>query len=172
MLDIQNLVRVHSISNDLHDVKVEFSRDLKIDISGITVEGKQGEIINIPRWIADILHADKHVEIKDDDMFNELKQSVVKEKVQGEFDLSTLDDYFYIKLKSYMKRLPENDYDKVESMLNTLLRKRQGKIIHLADSSKLTPDISQKLSIEEREFINQIYEISAKFSKKIVGDKK
>ena len=158
MLDIQNLVRVHSISNDLHDVKVEFSRDLKIDISGITVEGKQGEIINIPRWIADILHADKHVEIKDDDMFSELKQSVVKEKVQGEFDLSTLDDYFYIKLKSYMKRLPENDYDKVESMLNTLLRKRQGKIIHLADSSKLTPDISQKLSIEEREFFNQIYE--------------
>ena len=61
MLDIQNLVRVHSISNDLHDVKVEFSRDLKIDISGITVEGKQGEIINIPRWIADILHADKLV---------------------------------------------------------------------------------------------------------------
>ena len=158
MLDIQDLVRVHSISNDLHDVKVEFSRDLKIDISGITVEGKQGEIINIPRWIADILHADKHVEIKDDDMFSELKQSVVKEKVQGEFDLSTLDDYFYIKLKSYMKRLPENDYDKVESMLNTLLRKRQGKIIHLADSSKLTPDISQKLSIEEREFFNQIYE--------------
>ena len=105
-------------------------------------------------------------------MFNELKQSVVKEKVQGEFDLSTLDDYFYIKLKSYMKRLPENDYDKVESMLNTLLRKRQGKIIHLADSSKLTPDISQKLSIEEREFFNQIYEISTKFSKKIVGDKK
>jgi DNA replication factor GINS len=105
-------------------------------------------------------------------MFSELKQSIVKEKVQGEFDLSTLDDYFYIKLKSYMKRLSENDYDKVESMLNTLLRKRQGKIIHLADSSKLTPDISRKLSIEEREFFNQIYEISTKFSKKIVGDKK
>ena len=48
----------------------------------------------------------------------------------------------------------------------------QGKIVHLADSSKLTPDISKKLSIEEREFFNQIYEISTKFSKKIVGDKK
>ena len=90
MLDIQNLVRVHSIGNDLHDVKVEFNRDLKIDISDITVEGKQGEIINIPRWIADILHSAKHVEIKDEDMFSELKQSIVKEKVQGEFDLSTL----------------------------------------------------------------------------------
>jgi DNA replication factor GINS len=172
MLDIQNLVRVHAIGNDLHDVKVEFNRDLKIDISDITVEGRQGEIINIPRWIADILHSAKHVEIKDEDMFSELKQSIVKEKVQGEFDLSTLDDYFYIKLKSYMKRLSENDYDKVESMLNTLLRKRQGKIVHLADSSKLTHDISQKLSIEEREFFNQIYKISTKFSKKIVGDKK
>ena len=51
-----------------------------------------------------------------------------------------------------MKRLPEKDYDRVESMLNTLLRTRQTKIIRLADASKLTAEISQKLSIEEREF--------------------
>ena len=172
MLDIQNLVRVHSIGNDLHDVKVEFNRDLKIDISDITVEGKQGEIINIPRWIADILHSAKHVEIKDEDMFSELKQSIVKEKVQGEFDLSTLDDYFYIKLKSYMKRLSEKDYDKVEGMLNKLLRTRQTKIIRLADASKLTANISQKLSVEEREFYNNLHDNSTKFSKTILGDKK
>ncbi|MDG7054458.1 MAG: hypothetical protein JRZ95_04010, partial [Nitrososphaerota archaeon] len=71
-------------------------------------------------------------------MVVELKQAIVKENVQGEFELATLEPHFYIKLKSYMKTLEQSDFDKVESMLNSLVRKRKGKIIHLADSSKLT----------------------------------
>ena len=108
----------------------------------------------------------------------ELKQALEKEKMLGQFDLSTLqvqqkaDPHFYIKMKSYMEGLPEKDYDKVESMLNTLLRTRQTKIIRLADTSKLTAEISQKLSVEEREFYNNLHANSSKFSKSIVGDKK
>ena len=111
-------------------------------------------------------------------MLVQLKQAVEKEIMLGQFDLSTLkvqqqaDPYFYIKMKSYMKRLPEKDYDRVESMLNKLLRTRQTKIIRLADTSKLTAEISQKLSIEEREYYNQIHDNSTKFSKTILGNKK
>ena len=96
----------------------------------------------------------------------------------GQFDLSTLqvqhqtDSRFYVKMKSYMNGLHEKDYDKVESMLNTLLRTRQTKIIRLADTSKLTSEISQKLSIEEREFYNNLHDNSSKFSKTIIGNKK
>jgi len=113
----------------------------------------------------------KNIEIIDVDMITELKQAATKEEVQGDFDLSTLEPHFYIKLKSYMERLPEKDHDIAESMLNKLLRTRQSKIIRLADSLKLPADISQKLTIEEREFYNQVHEISIKFSKKIVGGK-
>ena len=59
-----------------------------------------------------------------------------------------------------------------ESMLNKLLRTRQSKIIRLADSSKLTAEISQKLTVEECDFYNQIHNASTKFSKKIIGSKK
>ena len=96
---------------------------------------KQGEILNIPKWVANVLESEKYVEIQDVDMLVELKQAVEKEKMLGQFDLSTLqvqhqtDSRFYIKMKSYMNGLPEKDYDKVESMLNTLLRTRQTKII-------------------------------------------
>jgi len=169
---------MHSIGNSLKDVKVEFKKDLKLDTLGISIDGKQGEIINIPGWIADVLESEKHVEIQDVDMLVELKQAVEKEKMLGQFDLATLqvqqqtDPHFYIKMKSYMKRLPEKDYDIVESMLNTLLRTRQTKIIRLADASKLTAEISQKLSIEEREFYNNLHDNSSKFSKTIIGSKK
>ena len=169
---------MHSIGNSLNDVKVEFKKDLKLDTLGISIDGKQGEILNIPGWIADVLESEKHVEIQDVDMLVELKQAVEKEKMLGQFDLATLqvqqqaDPYFYIKMKSYMNRLPEKDYDVVESMLNTLLRTRQSKIIRIADASKLTAEISRKLSIEEREFYNNLHDNSSKFSKTIIGSKK
>jgi len=169
---------MHSIGNSLKDVKVEFKKELKLDVSDISIEGKQGEILNIPGWAANVLESEKYVEIQDVDMLVELKQAVEKEKMLGQFDLSTLqvqhqaDSHFYIKMKSYMNGLPEKDYDKVESMLNTLLRTRQTKIIRLADASKLTADVSQKLSIEEREFYNNLHDNSSKFSKTIIGNKK
>jgi len=162
---------MHSIGNSLKDVKVEFKKDTALDVSDISIKGKQGEILNIPRWVANVLESEKYVEIQDVDMLIELKQAVEKEKMLGQFDLATLqvqhqfDPHFYIKMKSYMNRLPEKDYDKVESMLNTLLRTRQTKIIRLADASKLTADISQKLSIEEREFYNNLHDNSSSFLK-------
>ena len=175
---MSELIHMHSIGNSLNDVKVEFKKDLKLNAFGISIDGKQGEILNIPGWIADVLESEKHVEIQDVDMIVELKQAVEKEKMLGQFDLATLqvqqqaDPYFYIKMKSYMNRLPEKDYDVVESMLNTLLRTRQTKIIRIADASKLTTEISRKLSIEEREFYNNLHDNSSKFSKTIIGNKK
>ena len=36
---------MHSIGNSLKDVKVEFKKELKLDVSDISIEGKQGEIL-------------------------------------------------------------------------------------------------------------------------------
>ena len=172
MLNIAELAKVHSTGFDLEDVKVTFLHDIKINVAGVGVEGKQGEILNIPRWVAIVLESEKHVTIDETDMVVELKQATVKENVQGEFELATLEPHFYVRLISYMKKLPKDDYDKVESMLNSLVRKRQGKIIHLADSSKLTAGLNQKLSLEERTFYEKIYNTSTDFKKQILGDKK
>jgi len=177
-LDISELVGIHSIGHGLTNVKVEFNNDLKLNVSDISIEGKKGEILNIPRWVADVLESEKYVEIRDVDMLVQLKQAVEKEIMLGQFDLSTLqvqqqaDPHFYIRLKTYMKGLPEKDYDRVESMLNKLLRTRQTKIIRLADTAKLTAEIAQKLSVEECEFYNNLHDNSTKFSKTILGNKK
>ena len=59
---------MHSIGNNLKDVKVEFKKDTALDVSDISIEGKQGEILNIPRWAANVLESEKYVEIQDVDM--------------------------------------------------------------------------------------------------------
>lgn len=172
MLNSTELAKVHHTGFELEDVKVTFLHDLKIKVASVDVEGKQGEMLNIPRWVATVLESEKHLTIQETDMIVELKQATVKENVQGEFELATLEPHFYVRLLSYMKKLPKDDFDKVESMLNSLVRKRQGKIIHLADSSKLTADLSKKLTIEERSFYEKIYNTSTDFKKQILGDHK
>ena len=171
-MELDDVIKVHSIGYGLEDVKVEFKHDLKMDVSGVQIEGKENEIMNIPRWVADILESEKHVIVHEQDMIKELKQSKVKEDVADENTLATLDKHFYIKLNAYMKKLPNDDFDKVQSMLNQLLRIRQGKIVRLADSSKLTSDLSSKLSVEEEVYYNQIHNASLAFKEQILGEKK
>ena len=171
-MELEDVVKVHSIGYDIEEVKVEFKHELKMDVSGVKIEGKESEIMNIPRWVAEILESEKHVILHEQDMVTELKQAKVKEDVQGEESLSTLDKHFYIRMNSYMKKLSTDDYVKVESMLNELVRIRQGKIVRLADSSKLTSDLSSKLSVEEEVYYNQIHNASLAFKEQILGKKK
>ena len=170
-MNISELIQVHSIGYRLQDVKVNFVYDLKIEAPTVSVESKQGEIMSISRWVAEVLSVEKLVQVQDTDMVVALKQAVMKENVQGDFDLSTLELDFYIKVNSFTQRLPQEDRDKIESMLNSLIRKRQGKIIRLADSSKMTSDLAKKLTIEERTLFDYIHNNSTEFKKQILGDK-
>ena len=170
-MHISELIQVHSIGYRLQDVKVNFAYDLKIEAPTVSIESKQGEILSISRWIAEVLSSEKLAQVQDTDMVVALKQAVMKENVQGDFDLSTLELDFYIKVNSFTQRLPQEDRDKIESMLNSLIRKRQGKIIKLADSSKMTSDLAKKLTIEERTLFDYIHNNSTEFKKQILGDK-
>lgn len=170
-MHISELIQVHSIGYRLQDVKVNFAYDLKIEAPTVSIESKQGDISSIPRWIAEVLSSEKLAQVQDTDMVVALKQAVMKENVQGDFDLSTLELDFYIKVNSFTQRLPQEDRDKIESMLNSLIRKRQGKIIKLADSSKMTADLAKKLTIEERTLFDYIHNNSIEFKKQILGDK-
>jgi len=54
-MNVQDLENVHATGFDLEDVKVTFNHDVKIKVSDINIEGKQGEILNVPRWVAKVL---------------------------------------------------------------------------------------------------------------------
>ncbi|HJT09430.1 MAG TPA: hypothetical protein VJ771_01460 [Candidatus Nitrosotalea sp.] len=171
-MDISELIQIHTIGYRLQDVKVNFGHDIRIDAPEISIDAKHGEILSIPRWVSDVLSSEKLAEVQDTDMVVALKQAIVKENVQGDFDLSTLEPEFYIKMNSFMQRLPQQDKDKLESMLNSLVRKRQGKIIKLADSSKLTSESAKKLTVEERALFDYIYNNSMTFKKQVLSDTK
>lgn len=171
MLKINELLQAYSIGYDTQDVKTVINHDFKINVSDVEIIGKQGEVLNIPRWIAETLESEKHAEIQESDMGIELTQSISKENFQGE-ELSHLEPDFYIKITSYMSRQSEKEYDKLQSLLKTLIRKRLGKLVPRANSMELTADTAKKLSIEERALYNIIHKNSTDFVNQIFGDKK
>ena len=104
------------------------------------------------------------------DMITELKQALSKEKMVGEYLLSTLEPHFYIKLKQTMKELNRDDFNHVESILLELFRMRRGKIVKLADSIKLNSDIYNQLTVEENIFYTTIYDNSKEFENQVRGN--
>jgi len=169
-MEIDKIEKVHSIGYRLKDSKLTVNRDFKFNVAGTKTEGKQGEVINMPQWIGKILSENDLVSLDSPDMITELKQALSKEKMVGEYQISTLDPHFYIKLKESMKQLNRDDFDKVESMMLELFRMRRGKLVKIADSIKLNSELYNKLTVEENIFYKTIHENSVEFERQIRGD--
>ncbi|MFY9300233.1 MAG: hypothetical protein WAO91_03485 [Candidatus Nitrosotenuis sp.] len=170
-MKISELLQVYSIGYAIQDVKAVINHDFKINVSNIALEGKQGDVLNIPRWIAQTLESETHAEVQEPDMGIELTQSISKENFQGE-ELSHVDPDFYIKVRGYIARQSEKEQDRLQSLLKTLIRKRLGKLIPRANSMELGADLAKKLSIEERLLYNTIHKNSTDFVNEVFGDNK
>lgn len=169
-MEIDEVEKVHFIGYRLKDAKLTVNQDFKYDVAGMKIEGTQGDTHNLPQWIGKILSDNNLGTLDSPDMITELKQALSKEKMVGEYQISTLDPNFYIKLKESMKALNRDDFDKVESMMLELFRMRRGKLVRIADSIKLNSELYGKLTVEENVFYKTIYENSKEFERRVTGD--
>lgn len=165
--DIQEL---HRIGYSLDDVKTTLRQSIELTAGDAEIRGKEGEVINLPIWIGEILEENNLATLDVPDTITELKQATVKEQMVGEYQLATLDDLFYIRLQNQMNKLRQRDRDGVESMMIGLFRMRRGKIVRLADSTRLTADIKSRISIEERVFFESINREGESLKKRVGAD--
>ncbi|MCH8914381.1 MAG: DNA replication complex GINS family protein [Thaumarchaeota archaeon] len=169
-MEIDKIEKVHSVGYRLKNAKITVNRNFKFNVAGTKTEGTQGDVINIPQWIGKILSDNNLATLDSPDMITELKQALSKEKMVGEYQLSTLDPHFYIKLKESMKQLNGDNFDKIESIMFELFRMRRGKIVKIADSIKLNSELYNKLTVEENIFYKTIHDNSVEFERQIRGD--
>jgi DNA replication factor GINS len=99
-MDIEKVEKVHSIGYRLKDAKFTVNQDFKVK-----TEGTQGEVNNVPQWVGKVLADNNLGTLDSPDMITELKQALSKEKMVGEYQISTLDPHFYIKLKRINERI-------------------------------------------------------------------
>ena len=170
-MEIDKVEKLHSIGYRLKDAKVTINQDFKYNVAGMKIEGTQGDTNNMPQWVGKILSENNIGTLDSPDMITQLKQALSKEKMVGEYQISTLDPHFYIKLKESMNELNKDDFDKVESMMLELFRMRRGKLVKIADSIKLNSELYNKLTVEENIFYKTIHDNSIEFEKQIRGER-
>ena len=166
----QLMQEIHRIGYAFGDVKATMRRGVEIRVGDTRISGKEGEVINVPLWAGEILRRHNLAELDLPDSVTDLKQALIKEQVAGEFQLATLDERFYIRLRHQMEELDRHDRDGVEGIMMELVRMRRGKIVRLADSSRLTGDIKSRITIEERMLFESISRQSGAFEKKVMRD--
>jgi DNA replication factor GINS len=146
----EHTLEIHRIGHGMGDVKATISRNIELQVGDIAISSKEGEMINIPLWVGDILRKNNLAELDAPDAVTDLKQALIKEQVAGEYQMATLDERFYIRLRYQMERLDRHDRDGVEGIMMELVRMRRGKIVRLADSSQLTGELKSRITVEER----------------------
>ena len=170
-MDINQLTKVHNIGHILEDVKVRFKKDTKIDLFSVNIEAKENDMQNIPRWLASIFEENDIVEVQVQDMGVDLLRALSRERIAGTDHLSALKSDFYVRLNTYIETKKGVEREKLNISMQDLVLLRLGKIIHLARSAPMNPDLEQKLTYEEKTLFQLIHKASSDFKECVLGGK-
>ncbi|HSF51203.1 MAG TPA: hypothetical protein VLA74_10625 [Nitrososphaeraceae archaeon] len=166
---IEFIQKIYYAKYLMEDIRITFKKNVSINLDNLSLEGKDGEITSIPRWLANILEANGNVEIQDIDVLVYISRSLNRERISKPHDLSGIDIDFYIRVNDYIKRLKESEKESILVSLNSFITSRIEKIVKLAAASSLTTDLERKLSAEEIELYNFIHNSSYSFKQLAVN---
>ncbi|MEM0364387.1 MAG: hypothetical protein QW450_01925 [Candidatus Nitrosocaldus sp.] len=165
-MDIATVARIHTLGYILEPVKVRFKKSIKMDMLNITLDASEDESKMLPRWLARILQANGIVDVQEQDMGIELLRALSREKIAGE-QLTAIRHDFYIGLKEFISRQVANR-DRLMVSLQDIVTLRLKKIMDYsgklrATTSSITPEIEQRLSVEEKALFRALYDAVSMF---------
>ena len=138
-------------------VQISFKESTSVKLNDEVVEIGSNQTMNLPRNIAFSLENEGKGIVDLGDVVSELKQTLSKEKLVGEFELAAIDEFFYMRIIEYCERISGPQKESFMNLLHELFRMRNGKIIKYASTSlHLLENISSKLSFEEIIFLKEI----------------
>jgi DNA replication factor GINS len=152
----------------MEDIRITYKRDISINVGGIIIDAREGDISSVPRWLAKKLSEYDIIDIQDNDISAYISRALNRERIAKPHDLSGLDPDFYIRVNEHLKELKDIDREKLIVSLNSFLASRLQKIVKLAAASQLSPELEQKLSAEENELYTSIHHSSAVFKQKVL----
>jgi len=139
----------------------------RIDLGSIHLEPmNEGDTIDLPRWVAEVLVDMGTSEIQEENFSSEVFKAVTREKIAGSDQLTTLRPDFYLKVRrqlSFAKDSPNlrptnfPELEKTRTLVFDLVALRLRKILSLATSLSPPTDIKEKLTPEEYQIFDSVY---------------
>lgn len=153
----------------LEEIRVTFKSDVKISINDINIDAKEGDILQLPRWLTKILSKKNLIEIQDNEMSSYVSKALNRERISKPHDISGIDADFYIRVDDFLKSLNEKERETLMVSLNSFVMSRLGKIVKLAAASSLSAETESKLSAEEKQLYNFINTSSLAFKESVLS---
>jgi DNA replication factor GINS len=153
----------------LEEIRVTFKSDVKISINDINIDAKEGDILQLPRWLTKILSKKFLIEIQDNEMSSYVSKALNRERISKPHDISGIDADFYIRVDDFLKSLNEKERETLMVSLNSFVMSRLGKIVKLAAASSLSAEMETKLSAEEKQLYNFINTSSLAFKESVLS---
>jgi DNA replication factor GINS len=153
----------------LEEIRVTFKSDVKISINDINIDAKEGDILQVPRWLTKILSKKNLIEIQDSEISGYVSKALNRERISKPHDISGIDADFYVRVDEFLKSLNEKERETLMVSLNSFVISRLGKIVKLAAASSLSAEMETKLSAEEKQLYNFINKSSLAFRESVLG---
>jgi DNA replication factor GINS len=167
--DISILYIFSNLDYLLKDVRVIYLKDVELQIHPfVFISAKEGDMTSVPRWISIILNKEGLIEIHDEDNLSYVKRALNRERISSGHVLSAIDPDFYVRTNNYLRSIDEKERESLIVSLNPFIASRIQKIVKLAASSPLVPEIEGKLSLEEKLLYETFYEMTFNFKKLVL----
>jgi DNA replication factor GINS len=153
----------------LEEIRVTFKSDVKISINDINIDAKEGDILQVPRWLTKILSKKNLIEIQDSEISGYVSKALNRERISKPHDISGINADFYVRVDDFLKSLNEKERETLMVSLNSFVISRLGKIVKLAAASSLSAEMETKLSAEEKQLYNFINKSSLAFRESVLG---
>ncbi|HZI70682.1 MAG TPA: hypothetical protein VFD60_05930 [Nitrososphaeraceae archaeon] len=165
---IETIQKAYHFEYLMQDIRVTYKRDLKVSVGSTAIDAREGDISSVPRWLGKLLAEQGIIEIQDSDISAYVSRALNRERISKPHDLSGLDPDFYIRVHDYLEGLKEREKESITVSLLSFVASRLEKIVKLAASSPLSPELESKLSVEEKELYLLIHLYSSEFKQRVL----
>jgi hypothetical protein len=163
----------------LSPVRVTMHSSLEdLEIGDVKLNAKEGETLELPRWVAEELALLNLGEIQEEAFETEIFKALTREKMMGPSQLSPLQPNFYLKMRRRLTevkggtetgRFRREDYERLKANCYDLIGRRLSKLLSVSSSANLET-LGDKVTSEEKVFFSSTRSFSDEWKKSLLGE--
>jgi hypothetical protein len=144
----------------------------------ILKQSKEGERLEMPRWVAEELVELELAEMQEEVFDVEIFKALTREKILTSPQLSPLEPNFYIRMRRRLAavrsgvergKYRREDYEKLKTTSYDLIGRRLGKLLSMSSSASVQT-IADRITPEEKAFFSMSSSISTAWKKALLGE--
>jgi len=141
-------------------------------------KAKEGERLEMPRWVAEELVELELAEMQEEAFDVEIFRALTREKILASPQLSPLEPNFYIRMRRRLAavrvgvergKYRREDYEKLKTTSYDLIGRRLSKLLSMSSSASVQT-IADRITPEEKAFFSMSSSISAAWKKALLGE--